>query len=121
MDEAQLGRFKASRTPVREGLRQLAAAGLVEIRPRRGIVVLPLTRRKLSEMFEVTAEVEAMCARFCRMTALERFEIISMHESIAEVAANNDLDRYDEFNARFHEAIYKATHNEFLFEQYPSA
>ena len=119
LDEAQLGeRFKASRTPVREGLRQLAAAGLVEIRRRRGIVVLPLTRRRLSEMFEVTAEVEAMCARFAtnRMTALERFEIISMHESIAEVAAINDVDQYDEFNARFHEAIYKATHNEFLIE-----
>jgi DNA-binding GntR family transcriptional regulator len=119
LDEAQLGaRFEASRTPVREALRQLAAAGLVEIRPRRGIVVLPLTRLRLSEMFEVTAEVEAMCARFAtnRMTALERYEIISMHESIAEVAAKNDVDRYDEFNARFHEAIYKATHNEFLIE-----
>ena len=56
LDEAQLGeRFKASRTPVREALRQLEAAGLFEIRPRRGVVVLPLTRRKLSEMFEVTA------------------------------------------------------------------
>ena len=118
-DEAQLGeRFKASRTPVREALRQLAAVGLVEIRRRRGAVVLPLTQRQLSEMFEVTAEVEAMCARFAtnRMTALERFQIISMHESIAEVAASNDVDRYDEFNARFHEAIYKATHNEFLIE-----
>jgi DNA-binding GntR family transcriptional regulator len=120
LDEAQIGeRFKASRTPVREALRQLEAAGLVEIRPRRGVVVLPLTRRKLSEMFEVTAEVEAMCARFAtnRITALERYEIIALHESAANLVEDNDVDKYDEFNIRFHDAIYKATHNNFLIEQ----
>ena len=120
LDEAQIGeRFQASRTPVREALRQLSAAGLVEIRPRKGVVVLPLTRRKLSEMFEVTAEVEAMCARFAtnRMTALERYEIIALHESAAGLAENNDIDQYDEANTRFHEAIYRASHNEFLVEQ----
>jgi len=120
LDEAQLGeRFKASRTPVREALRQLSAAGLVEIRSRRGVVVLPLTRRNLAEMFEVTAEVEAMCARFAtnRMTALERIGIIALHESAAGLVENNDVDKYDEFNARFHDAIYRATHNDFLVEQ----
>ncbi len=120
LDEAQLGeRFKASRTPVREALRQLEAAGLVEIRPRRGVVVLPLTRRKLSEMFEVTAETEAMCARFAtnRMTALERYEIITLHEGAAGLVEHNNVDEYDEANARFHDAIYRATHNDFLIEQ----
>jgi DNA-binding GntR family transcriptional regulator len=120
LEEAQIGeRFKASRTPVREALRQLDAAGLVEIRPRRGVVVLPLTRLKLSEMFEVAAEIEAMCARFAtnRMTALERYEIIALHDSIADLVEDNDVDRYDEFNIRFHDAIYRATHNDFLIEQ----
>ena len=120
LEEAQIGeRFKASRTPVREALRQLDAAGLVEIRPRRGVVVLPLTRLKLSEMFEVAAEIEAMCARFAtnRMTALERYEIIALHDSIAGLVEDNDVDRYDEFNIRFHDAIYRATHNDFLIEQ----
>lgn len=120
LDEAQLGeRFKASRTPVREALRQLGAAGLVEIRPRRGVVVLPLTRRKLSEMFEVTAEIEAMCARFAtnRMTALERYEIIALHEGAAGLVEGGNVDTYDGANARFHDAIYRATHNDFLIEQ----
>jgi DNA-binding GntR family transcriptional regulator len=120
LEEPQLGeRFHASRTPVREAMRQLAAAGLVEIRPRRGVVVLPLTRRNLAEMFEVTAEVEAMCARFAtnRMNALERYEIITLHERAGQSAEVNNVDQYDEANARFHDAIYRATHNSFLVEQ----
>ena len=77
LDEQQLAdRFGASRTPVREALRQLAVSGLVEIRPRRGVVVTRLTPERIMEMFETTAEVEAMCVRLAtyRVTPLERSE-----------------------------------------------
>ncbi len=75
LDEQNLAqRYGASRTPVREALRQLAASGLVEIRPRRGVVVARLTPQRIADMFETTAEIEAMCARLAtyRMTPLER-------------------------------------------------
>jgi DNA-binding GntR family transcriptional regulator len=40
LDESGLARrFKLSRTPVREALRQLSSVGLVEMRPRRGVIV----------------------------------------------------------------------------------
>ncbi|MDR7040265.1 DNA-binding GntR family transcriptional regulator, partial [Methylobacterium sp. BE186] len=56
LDEQDLAdRFGASRTPVREALRQLAVSGLVEVRPRRGVVVTRMTPERIMDMFETTA------------------------------------------------------------------
>ncbi|MDA5194197.1 GntR family transcriptional regulator [Govanella unica] len=120
LDEARLAEsYGASRTPVREAVRQLAAAGLVEIRPRKGIVVLPMTLETLSDMFEVTAEVEAICARLAtnRMTSLERSKLNMLHDSSEQFLKTGDVAGYDAFNLEFHTAIYQATHNNFLVEQ----
>jgi len=61
LDEVQLAtRFGVSRTPIREALMQLSAIGLVEIRPRRGAVVVDPGPQQVFEMFEVMAEMEGM-------------------------------------------------------------
>ena len=54
--------FDMSRTPVREALQQLEASGLVEVLPKRGTYVATLGVSTMMEMFEVMAELEAMCA-----------------------------------------------------------
>jgi DNA-binding GntR family transcriptional regulator len=120
LDEQNLAqRYGASRTPVREALRQLAASGLVEMRPRRGVVVARLTPERIADMFETTAEIEAMCARLAtyRMTPLERGRLLELHEESAAAVAAGDVDAYDRFNRIFHEALYTATHNGFMAEQ----
>lgn len=118
LDEATLAdRFGVSRTPVREALIQLAAEGLIEIRPRRGAVVTSLGPARLLEMFEVMAELEAMCARLAarRMTEAERADLSAAH--LACEAARPDPDAYFYANERFHAAIYAGSHNGFLGEQ----
>jgi DNA-binding GntR family transcriptional regulator len=120
LDEQQLAdRFGASRTPVREALRQLATSGLVEIRPHRGGVVARLTPERIMEMFEVSAEVEALCVRLAtnRITPLERGRLATLHGEAAQSVACGDVDRYDTCNHAFHDALYAATHNGFLSEQ----
>jgi DNA-binding GntR family transcriptional regulator len=120
LDEQQLAdRFGASRTPVREALRQLAAGGLVEVRARRGVVVARMTPERIMDMFETSAEIEAMCVRLAtyRMTPLERSHLIGLHDMSHEIVENGDFDAYDAFNREFHETIYRATHNGFLAEQ----
>lgn len=120
LDEQDLAdRFGASRTPVREALRQLASSGLVEMRPRRGVVVTRMTPERIMEMFETTAEFEALCVRLAtyRMTPLELSALMDLHEQSAEPVAAQDYDTYDTLNRAFHEALYRATHNGFMAEQ----
>jgi len=120
LDEQELAnRFGASRTPVREALRQLAVTGLVEIRPRRGVIVTQTTPERIMEMFEMSAEIEAMCVRIAtyRITPIERGRLIEMHDASEALVQRGDIDGYDKFNREFHEVIYGATHNAFMAEQ----
>lgn len=120
LDEQQLAdRFGASRTPVREALRQLAVTGQVEMRPRRGAVVTRMTPELIMDLFEAMAEIEALCVRLAthRMTPLERSYLQRLHDSSEAMVSAGDVDSYDAFNREFHKRIYTATHNSFLAEQ----
>lgn len=119
LDEVSLAeRFGVSRTPVREVLRELTAAGLVAHRPHHGAVVASLSPERLEEMFSVMAELEAMCAAEAawKMTAAERQALTDHHEAAAELVRRGDLAAYREANDRFHELIYAGSHNAFLQE-----
>jgi DNA-binding GntR family transcriptional regulator len=104
---------------VREALIQLAAEGLIEIRPRRGAVVTSIGPTRLSEMFEVMAELEAMCARLAarRMTDTERKALLVAHQACEAARERDDSDAYFYCNEDFHSAIYAGSHNTFLIEQ----
>lgn len=120
LDEQQIAqRFGTSRTPAREALRQLAMDELVVVRPRRGAVVAELSVERLIDMFEMSAEIEALCVRLAsyRMHPLERLKLARMHESSAALVEGGDVESYAAFNLAFHEAIYSATHNAYIAEQ----
>ncbi|MGD9830766.1 MAG: GntR family transcriptional regulator [Hyphomicrobiaceae bacterium] len=57
-----------SRTPIREALIRLAQERFVEIRPRRGIRVLPLSVGDIQDIFDIIIDLEATAA----MRAAER-------------------------------------------------
>lgn len=120
LDEAELcERYGASRTPIREALKLLAAEGLVEIRPRRGAIVPEVNPMTLCEMFEVMAELEAMCGRLAarRIQEDEKVQLLHLHKRCEEYLESNDSENYYEMNRQFHFQIYSASHNTFLIEQ----
>ncbi len=120
LDEVSLAeRYGVSRTPIREALHSLAASGLLEVRPHRGTIVAEVGPERLVEMFEVMAELEAMCGRLAarRMHDADHERLQAAHEACARALQSGDADRYYYDNERFHFCIYEASHNRFLTEQ----
>lgn len=114
LDERVLAeRFNVSRTPVREALRQLAARGLTQLLPMRGVVVMEISVKELAEILHADCELEAMCARLAAesMTTMEKAELRYIHERSNEYVAAGDLDKYLEANRELHRLILEGAHN----------
>lgn len=118
-EQALAARFGVSRTPIREALFQLSASGLVEQKPRRGAIVAVIGPRRLLEMFEVMAELEALAARQATRRATERdlAALVEVQRDSEAAAAAGDADAYYYLNERFHALIRETSGNAFLAEQ----
>lgn len=117
LDEVKLAtRFGVSRTPLREALRMLAGSGLVELIPRRGAFVRHPGIVELVEMFEVMAEMEALCGRLAarRISPGELAELSVAARACEQALEKEDPDAYYHRNEEFHLLIYKAGGNSFL-------
>jgi len=120
LDETELANeFGVSRTPIREALIQLASMGIIVMRPRRGALVTEIAPQQLIEMFEVMAELEAMCARLAarRMTPAEHAILLASHLACTAARDDEDSDVYFYKNEEFHQQIYIGSQNTFLAEQ----
>ncbi len=120
LDEASLAEeHKVSRTPIREAFHRLAQSGLVVQQPRRGVFVRISSPVEILEMFEVMAELEAVCGRLAAKRATEA-AIEELREVNAECHAAcdaGDIDRYYLKNGVFHHLIYALSGNRFLEQE----
>lgn len=120
LDEVVLAaRLHASRTPVREALRALASAGLVNITPRLGATVDRPTVSQVIELFEVVAELEGVAARLAteRGDDAARAAIAAAHDACTRTARFGAADAYYAANSVFHHAIWTAGGNQTLAAQ----
>lgn len=101
---AELG---MSRTPVREALVRLQNEGLVEIVPRHGVRVLPISSEDMREIYEILGALETtaieLIAERGETAGLDRLEdaVATMEEALAA----DDLDAWAEADERFHQAL----------------
>jgi hypothetical protein len=70
-------------------------------------------------MFELMAELEAMCGRLAarRMSDTDHRPLVHAQEACEALSQKRDPDGYYHQNEAFHHVIYEASHNSFLAEQ----
>jgi DNA-binding GntR family transcriptional regulator len=117
-----VGRTGASRTPVREALRRLAAEGLVDLVPRQGARVSRVSARSVRDLFEFRSLLEPAAVRQATEAAatdppLHR-AFAELREAIAGVLERDPSTArsrsFYELADRFDWAVIGATRNEHL-------
>lgn len=104
-------RYGVSRTPVREAFRQLEADGLIENIPNRGAFVTGLTKRDISDLFDLRAlfEIQAVEWAIKRMTAEDIDKLRETVEFMEFYTLKDDVEKVLSFNSQFHNTIYAGT------------
>ncbi|GAB7007876.1 GntR family transcriptional regulator [Nocardioides sp. AN3] len=97
-------------TPVREAMMQLRSEGFVEWQPRRGFVVLPLTRRDIEDVYRVHAFVAADLARNAvrRLRPVDVDRLEELQDQLEQAHAQGDADQVEQLNHQFHRTINTA-------------
>jgi DNA-binding GntR family transcriptional regulator len=97
-----------SRTPVREALIRLQEEGLVEMVPRRGMRVLPLSPDDMLQIYQVLTSLESEAAGLLARRHPSAEDLAPLALAIAEMdaaLARNDLPAWADADERFHRAL----------------
>ena len=108
-----------SRTPVREAMMRLQQEGLVEVAPRRGMRVLPVSPTDMKEIYEILTALECMAAEILgkRMpTSLELQPLIDATKSMEAALGREDLDAWAKGDETFHHALVRLAGNKMLLD-----
>ncbi len=103
-----------SRTPVREAMVRLAQDGLVEIRPRHGMRILPVSADDMREIYEILAVLESTAAGLAAARGLDAEEMRSLEACVAEMddaLAADDRQTWARADERFHALLTEASGN----------
>ena len=111
--------FGMSRTPVREALIRLAKEGLVEVMPRHGMRVLPVSADDMREIYEVLTALESMAAELVvrrRPTAAQLKPLVDASRDMARAVKAEDRDAWAAADEAFHRHLIDLSGNRLLIE-----
>jgi len=110
--------YDVSRTPVREAFRQLETDGLIENIPHRGAFAIGLSRRDISDLFDLRCEFEMKAVEWAiqRMNDEEVDKLRENIEFMEFYTLKGDTDKVLNFNSEFHNIIYQGTKNRMLYK-----
>jgi DNA-binding GntR family transcriptional regulator len=117
LNEAQVCKaLKIGRTPIHQALNRLMLEGMVEVIPRKGVIVKAVSLNEVMEIIEVRLVNETHCARLAASRA-EDGDIAAMEEVLVEsqkAVEASDIERQMMLDRRFHSLLARAAKNDVL-------
>jgi DNA-binding GntR family transcriptional regulator len=106
------------RTPIREALQQLAAEGLVNHHPNRGMFVADIGAAGVEHLYEFRLFIDSQAVRFAcqRATNPDVVELRQLHENLVRATDEDDIDRYVRYDQQFYEVLARIARNTYLAE-----
>lgn len=109
-------RLAMSRTPVHEAIIRLQGEGMVQLLPKRGVVIRALSPSDMREVYDVVIAIEGMSALLlAERDSVTRQEVCAelraLNGSLAEALERDDLATWAVVDARFHETIVERCGN----------
>jgi len=102
------------RTPVREAIQKLSAQGMLQIMPRKGLMVTPLRRSDLLQIVEARRVLERLmvvkAAERATPDQRQALRILATHMD----TAGNDLESFFRLDRRLDELLEAACNNRYL-------
>ena len=111
-------KFGISRTPIREAFRQLDSEGFLQIIPRRGARVAPLSQKDVREFYEIKALLEGQAARLAtsRLSENELGRMDLINDQMEKAHHQNHHKRVFHLHNEFHEVFLRTCGNDQLYQ-----
>ena len=112
LEQEAAERLGMSRTPVREAMIRLEKDGVVEVRPRHGMRVLPVSPDDMREIYQVLTALESAAAEAVARRGATPAEIAGLRAVVANMEAALDRDNLDgwaDADKRFHRLLVTLT------------
>lgn len=108
-----------SRTPVREAMLRLQLEGMVAIRPRHGMRVLPVSADDMRQIYEVLTSLESTAAYLVAERGLSKEQLSQLSDAVAAMDSALDADdliKWSEADERFHFLLVQFSENQRLIQ-----
>lgn len=107
-------RLQMSRTPVREAALTLETQGLLTLRPRKGVRILPVSADDMREIYDILTELEGLAAERAADAGYTDAQLVELGQSITDMDAAvdaEDLAAWAQADDRFHTELVRLGQN----------
>lgn len=106
------------RTPINQAIHRLSNEGLLQIIPRKGVMVSPLSIDDALELIEVRLANEMLCMRLAsqRISAQDISELEGINQQIVLASELRDRDQMMLLDNQFHQLLAKVAGNKMLMD-----